>query len=48
MQPINWMMIYYWDKRNDGHLFIITTEKNWFDVSNYKDAFFYRTLEHVP
>ena len=48
MQSINMLIIYYWDKKLKKRLHvleadIITFKKNWFDVSNLKDAFFYRT-----
>ena len=44
MQPINMIMIYYWDKKLKKGLRIqeadIIIKKHWFDVSSKKDAFF--------
>ena len=45
MQPINMIMIYYWDKKLKKWLHVLeaditTIKRHWFDVSSSKDAFF--------
>ena len=54
MQPINMMMIYYWDKKLKKRLptleaDIITIKKNpWFDVFSSKNAFLQDVSKWMP